>query len=87
MLEVAVAPGAIAHKLAEQRVSSTVQCSLPLLEPDGEHPSEEGLYYMLPRSTWWPNKRYKSKARALPRLRARRAYGRPRRWKSRRPPS
>lgn len=44
MLEVAVAPGAIAHKLAEQRVSSTVQCSLPLLEPDGEHPSEEGLY-------------------------------------------
>ena len=42
-LGVAVAPGAVAHQIANARAAS-LDLSLQLLEPDDEHPSDAGLY-------------------------------------------
>ena len=43
-LGVAVAPGGLAHHLAHTLAMGRSDWSLPLLEPDREHPSVEGLY-------------------------------------------
>ena len=43
-LDVTIAPGALAHHMAFMRAFEITEWSLPLLEPDREHPSAEGLY-------------------------------------------
>ena len=43
-LGVTIAPGGLAHHLAFTRAMELTEWSLPLLEPDREHPSAEGLY-------------------------------------------
>ena len=43
-LSVAIAPCGLAHHLAHPRLLQVTDFSAPLLEPDREHPSVEGLY-------------------------------------------